>query len=154
MKTIDLFRSGIKAIIEAMPDTPQKEIALKLNKAHADPKTAASDFNDFLGGRKLYGQDKQERLAQILGYSHIEILKYGETILERTGKIKNFKEEKQKKIMCKNGSNYSLATILKMAEDFLMSDDISLQIQRSYLIENIVRNWKTLMAIKKLKRKK
>jgi len=149
MKTIDLFRMGVIHIINNIPNILQKDIAIKLNDLHASEKTAATDLNDFLRGRKLYSLDKQERLAQILGYSHFEILVYGEKVIENTNKIKNFKKEKQRKIMLKNGTFCSIGQILKMTEDFLLCDIKEVQIQKSMLIEKIMENWKILLSMKK-----
>lgn len=135
-------------IIDSTPGLLQKNIAKKLNDTMAYESHAITDFNDFLRGRKNYSLDKQERLANILGYSYLEMLKYGENLLDN--KIIDFNEEKNlRKFITKNGENYSIATILKMAEDFLCCEIADLQLDKSYLVDNILTDWQKLLSKKR-----
>lgn len=148
-KSIDLFRIGASFLIKENK-LKQKDIAIKLNKLRASIKTAQTDLSDFLHGRKNYGMAKQEALAHILGYSHLEILKYGESL--SNNKIKNLKEEKQlRKVMLKSGISYSMHTILKMVKEILLCDYETSQLEKSSFIEDIIKKWKALKVTQKLK---
>lgn len=143
MKTIDIFRKAVKTIIKNTPSIIQKDIALRLNETVAKKANAISDLSDFLGGRRNYSLKKQEKLAKILGYNHIDLLIYGRVLIEKNGKIKNLEQEKiQKKIMLRSGKSYSILMIIKMVEDCLLFNMKEFQVTKSLLIDEIIRAWK------------
>lgn len=149
MKTINIFRAAVNMILDSTPGLLQKTVAKKINDTVAHESTAISDFNDFIKGRKNYSLEKQERLAEILGYNYIDLLLLGRSLIEDKNKIKNIKGQYiQRKVILRDGTSCTYATILKMAEQVLLTDGIDRSIQKSILIEQIIENWRELERAK------
>ena len=149
MHTVEIFRKAINFILDTTPGLLQKTIALKLNNTVAHRESATSDFNDFLHGRKNYSLKKQERLAQILGYSYIDVLIIGQNQIKNKKVANLYEKRKLKKIMLRDGSNCTYDAILKMTEQILLHNG-NFDIQKSLLIEQIVEKWKELKKDKKV----
>lgn len=146
--TIDIFRRAVNIIIDSTPGLLQKTVAKKLNSTMAYEEHAITDLNDFLRGRKNYSLSKQERLAHILGYSYVDLLILGQNSLEKkTTKLQN--KRLQKKILLRDGTSCTYATLLKMTEQIFLNKIEGFDIQQSFLIERIIETWKEIEKIKR-----
>lgn len=148
MKTIDIFRRSVNMILDSTPGLLQKTVAKKLNSTVAFEEHAITDLNDFLRGRKNYSLGKQERLAHILGYSYVDLLILGRNSFEKkTTKLQG--QRLQKKILLRDGTSCTYATLLKMTEQIFLNKIEGFDIQQSFLIERIIETWKEIEKIKR-----